>query len=120
MCVHSGSGSRRATPPTAAGVGAAALAWIGFFVHDFADLPGQSLRSPETLYPTVVTIGCVAVLLIRATRTAGAWLLLGWTALCQLPLIWLCLSLARRSPAVRLFDPRVAGPPISDDQPRKG
>ena len=72
---------RDGSPSMAVVVGAAALAWTGFYVHNIADLPGQSLRSPETLYPTVVTVVCLAVLLIPATRTAGAWLLLGWTAL---------------------------------------
>lgn len=139
---------RDGSPPMAVVVGAAALAWTGFYVHNIADLPGQSLRSPETLYPTVVTIGCLAVLLIPATRTAGAWLMLGWTALnllggalsvlplpilpfapeqslrhysfhalyglSQLPLIWLCISLVRRS------DPWAKSPPVSGHKPGEG
>jgi|GEM_PF-1409190 len=67
--------------PIAAVMGATVLAWVGFYVHNIADLPAQSLLSPETLYPTVVTIGCLAVLLVPATRAAGSWLLLGWTTL---------------------------------------
>jgi hypothetical protein len=34
-------------------VAATALAWLGFFIHNIADLPGQSLFSPETGLPTL-------------------------------------------------------------------
>lgn len=58
---------------------ALALSWLGFVLHNVADLPGQSLASPETLYPTLVYL---VVLVVRffASR-AGSWLLLGWAAL---------------------------------------
>jgi hypothetical protein len=29
----------------------AALAWLGFYIHNVADLPGQTLLSPETSLP---------------------------------------------------------------------
>lgn len=61
-------------------VAVAAVAWVGFFVHNLADLPGQTLRSPETLYPTLVTVAFVVAWLIRPGRvTAG--LLFGWALL---------------------------------------
>lgn len=54
------------------------LAWLGFAIHNIAELPGQSLFSPETSLPTLV----YSVLFLawwrfpfqRVTR----WLLLGW------------------------------------------
>jgi hypothetical protein len=58
-----------------------ALAWLGFFVHNVADVPGQSLGSAETGLPTLVYL----VLLLtwwRAPASRGAvWLLLGWSLL---------------------------------------
>ena len=33
-----------------------ALAWLGFFIHSVAELPGQSLFSPETGLPTLMTV----------------------------------------------------------------
>jgi hypothetical protein len=38
---------------------AAAVSWLGFLVHNVADLPGQTLVSPETLGPSVVTAALV-------------------------------------------------------------
>lgn len=72
---------RTARVRIAAVMGATVLAWAGFYVHNVADLPRQSVLSPETLFPTVVTIGCLAVLLIPATHIAGCRLMLGWTML---------------------------------------
>ena len=62
-------------------VGATALAWAGLFVHNVADLPGQSILSPESLYPTLLTLTLLVLWLVPATRTVGTWLLLAWTAL---------------------------------------
>ena len=62
-------------------IGATVLGWAGFFVHNVADLPGQSVRSPETLYPTVLTLTLLVLSLIPATRTFGIWSLLAWTGL---------------------------------------
>jgi uncharacterized protein YndB with AHSA1/START domain len=55
-----------------------ALAWLGFAAHNLADLPGQTLLSPETSLPTLVYAALVAGWFTPARRTA-AWLLLGWT-----------------------------------------
>ena len=33
-----------------------ALAWLGFYIHNVADLPGQALLSPETSLPTLLTL----------------------------------------------------------------
>jgi hypothetical protein len=110
-------------------VGATALAWAGFFAHNVADLPGQSILSPESLYPTAVTVVLLVVWWAPTTRTLGTWLLIGWTtlnlvggllsvlplpmlpfapsqtrmhyafhgvyAVTQVPLLWICYSLAR-------------------------
>ena len=62
-------------------VGATVVAWAGFLVHNIADLPGQTPLSPESLFPTVVTVGLLAFWLVPATRRAGAWALLAWSAL---------------------------------------
>lgn len=62
-------------------VAATILAWTGFFVHNVADLPGQNIVSPETLYPTLFTLAILVVRLVPVTRTWGAWLLLGWSVL---------------------------------------
>jgi hypothetical protein len=56
---------------------AAALSWLGLFVHNVADLPGQTPLSPETAYPTVALLLIVLAWPSRARR-AAAWLLLGW------------------------------------------
>ncbi|WP_432947759.1 hypothetical protein ACQPXM_11800 [Kribbella sp. CA-253562] len=58
----------------------AAIAWLGFVVHNVADLPGQTLISSETLWPTAVT----AVLLLLyafGPRRAATIGILAWAAL---------------------------------------
>jgi hypothetical protein len=61
-------------------VAAVLLAWTGFLVHNFADLPGTSLFDPNTLYPSVVWVVLIAAWLARPGRfTVGV--LLGWVAL---------------------------------------
>ncbi len=47
------------------------LSWLGFFVHNTADLPGQTLLSPETAYPTLVYVALV-VLWFRSRRGRSA------------------------------------------------
>jgi hypothetical protein len=56
---------------------AALLSWLGLFVHNLADLPGQTLRSPETAYPTVALL-LVFLAWLSPARRAAVWLLLGW------------------------------------------
>jgi hypothetical protein len=62
-------------------IGATVLAWAGFLVHNLADLPGQTPLSPESLFPTLVTVTLLALWLVPATRTAAAWALVAWSAL---------------------------------------
>lgn len=58
---------------------ATVLAWAGFFVHNIADLPGQTLASPESFLPTIVWLVAAALWLFPRTRRAGAWSLLVWS-----------------------------------------
>lgn len=60
---------------------AAAVAWAGFFIHNVADLPGQTIASPESLFPTLIWLIPLALGLFPATRRAGAWALLVWSIL---------------------------------------
>lgn len=65
----------------AAGVYAAAvISWLGFLVHNVADLPGQTLLSPETLWPSVVTAALLVVYAAGLRRVAAIGLLI-WAAL---------------------------------------
>ena len=64
----------------AAVLAAAGLAWLGFYLHNVNDLPGQTVLSPETLYPTLVTVTLVTLWIWRPVRVT-TWLLFGWTAL---------------------------------------
>jgi len=61
-------------------LGVVVLSWLGFFIHNLADLPGQTILSPESLYPTLLY-----VLLLTAwftpVRRAAEWALLGWVLL---------------------------------------
>jgi hypothetical protein len=63
------------------GAASTALAWLGFYMHNVADLPGQTLLSPETSLPTLLTL----VLFLAWWRFPSArittWLLLGWSLL---------------------------------------
>nr|WP_042194128.1 hypothetical protein [Kibdelosporangium sp. MJ126-NF4]CEL21111.1 hypothetical protein [Kibdelosporangium sp. MJ126-NF4]CTQ95374.1 hypothetical protein [Kibdelosporangium sp. MJ126-NF4] len=54
---------------------AIALSWVGFVLHNVADLPGQTLLSPEILYPTLAYL--VVIAMLRWT----SWPLFGWAAL---------------------------------------
>ncbi|QDY90004.1 hypothetical protein E7Y32_07110 [Arthrobacter sp. UKPF54-2] len=47
------------TPALAVPIGAF-LGWAGLFVHNLAELPGQSFLSPESLVPLLVTAVLVA------------------------------------------------------------
>jgi hypothetical protein len=44
----------RAAPGIAAVVAATAVSWLGFFVHNLADLPTRAMVGPETVGPTAV------------------------------------------------------------------
>lgn len=58
-----------------------ALAWLGFYIHNIVDLPGQSFLSPETGLPTLVYL----VLFIAWWRFPSGrgilWLFFGWALL---------------------------------------
>ena len=72
--------TKRSTLP--AGVAAAtAVGWAGFFIHNVADLPGQTILSPESLLPTLIWMAALVLWLVPATRTAGAWALIAWAVL---------------------------------------
>lgn len=73
--------TRRDPTQVAIVAAATALAWTGFFVHNLADLPGQTILSPESLFPTFIWIVSLALWLLPATRTAGAWMLLTWAVI---------------------------------------
>lgn len=74
---------------------AASVSWLGFLVHNVADLPDQTFLSPETLWPSLVTGALVIVYAIGLKRVGALGLLL-WGALnflgamlTVLPLPWL-------------------------------
>ena len=55
----------------------AALSWGGLFVHNLADLPGQTLLSPESFVPLLLTVALI-FLWFTPLRVAAAWGLLVW------------------------------------------
>lgn len=55
-----------------------AIAWLGFFIHNIADLPGQSLFSPETGLPTLVYLVLFLAWWWLPSRRVTLWLLFGW------------------------------------------
>lgn len=59
---------------------AAGVSAVGLEVHNFADLPDESLLSPESLYPVLLTAALVA-LWFSNFRRAATWALLGWAVL---------------------------------------
>lgn len=73
--------TRREAVWVAVVVAATAVAWGGLFVHNLADLPGQTILSPESLIPTLVWFAALVLWLVPATRTAGAWALLTWAVI---------------------------------------
>jgi hypothetical protein len=56
------------------------VAWAGFLVHNFADLPGTSFADPNTFGPTLVWLVLAIVHLVRRSRFTAA-VLFGWVAL---------------------------------------
>jgi hypothetical protein len=80
-CLVPTTGNRTGSAWIALTIGATVVAWAGFLVHNLADLPGQTPLSPESLLPTLVTVALLVLWLVPATRTAGAWALLAWSAL---------------------------------------
>lgn len=62
----------------AAVIVSAAVAWLGMYLHNVADLPGQDLLSVETIVPTLITSVLVAHWFVRPIRRAVTWALLVW------------------------------------------
>jgi hypothetical protein len=56
----------------------AALGWLGLSIHNIADLPGQSLFSPETGLPTLVYLGLFLAWWWLPSQRVALWLLFGW------------------------------------------
>lgn len=69
-------GARQLSSPGRSSVLAAAvIAWLGLLVHNVAELPDQTLLSPETLWRSLVTAALVLLLAAGASRAAGIGLL---------------------------------------------
>jgi hypothetical protein len=62
-------------------LGTTVLAWSGLILHNLADLPGQTLLNPESLYPTIVTVALLVMWLMPAIRPAATWAMLVWACL---------------------------------------
>ena len=60
---------------------ATAIAWLGFYIHNVAELPGQTLLSPETLLPTLITVALFLACWLFPTSGVALWLLFGWATL---------------------------------------
>ena len=57
------------------------LAWLGFYIHNVADLPGQTLLSPETSLPILITLVLFLVWWRLPSARITTWLLLSWALL---------------------------------------
>jgi hypothetical protein len=64
-------------PSTALVMIAAVVSWLGLYLHNVADLPGQTLLSPESALPAVVLLLPAGVWFTRYRRLA-AGLFQGW------------------------------------------
>ena len=69
------------TAPVVGVAAAVVVAWAGFFIHNLADLPEQSILNPESLFPTLIWAALLPLWLVTATRSAGAWALLVWATI---------------------------------------
>lgn len=58
----------------------AIIGWIGLFIHNVADLPGQTILSAESLIPLLISCALV-VLWFTPLRRGAAWTLLAWGVL---------------------------------------
>ena len=59
---------------------ATVISWLGFLVHNVADLPGQTFLGPETFWPSLVT-GVLLLLYSVGPRRVAAIGLFIWAAL---------------------------------------
>lgn len=76
---HDRQGASR-LPEMPSVVATAVIAWLGLLVHNVADLPRQTLLSPETLWPGLVTAALLALYATGRVRLAGIGLF-GWALL---------------------------------------
>lgn len=72
--------ARRRRPERSSVVAAVVIAWLGLLVHNVADLPDQTLLSPETLWPSLGTAALLIVYAAGPVRLAGIGLF-GWALL---------------------------------------
>lgn len=70
----------RRLPRKSSVVAAAVIAWLGLLVHNVADLPDQTLPSPGTLWPSLVTAALLLAYWRCPVRVAGIGLF-GWALL---------------------------------------
>lgn len=85
MSDPTGGGRPPAAPPSDPGTrwpvyAVTVIAWLGFLVHNVADLPGQTFLSPETLWPSLITGALLALYALGPRRIAAIGLFL-WTPL---------------------------------------
>ena len=59
---------------------ATTISWLGFLVHNVADLPGQTFLSPETLWPSLITVALLGIYSAGLKRVAGIGLAI-WATL---------------------------------------
>ena len=57
---------------------AAALGWLGMYVHNVADLPHLTLASPENLVPGLIWLLLLGLWWAKPSRTLPAYLLMTW------------------------------------------
>src|SRR5262245_2123091 len=60
---------------------AVAIAWLGMYVHNVADLPNLTLSSPENVMPGLVWLLLFGLWWAMPDRKAPAQLLLAWALL---------------------------------------
>jgi hypothetical protein len=62
-------------------LGSTALSWLGLYIHNVADLPAQTLLSPDTSLPALVTLVLFLAWWHFPSTRVTSWLLLGWSLL---------------------------------------
>ena len=61
--------------------GAVALAWLGMYIHNVADLPSLTVGSPENTLPGLLWLALFGFWMALPGRSWPAALLLAWSAL---------------------------------------
>ncbi|HYO18186.1 MAG TPA: hypothetical protein VES02_05915 [Dermatophilaceae bacterium] len=70
----------RRLPERSSVVAATVIAWLGLLVHNVAELPDQTLLSPETLWPSLVSAALLVLYAAGPVGLAGIGLV-GWALL---------------------------------------